>query len=86
MNTDLSTKAKNYLKNIFFKLVNNAGYGKAMESVRKHRNIKLVTTEKRKTYLLSELNYHTMKFFTENLLPIVMKKTEIYTNKSVCLG
>ena len=53
--------------------MNNAVLEK-MGNVRKNRYIKLVTTEKRKNYLVSELNYHTTKIFTENLLAIVMKK------------
>ena len=44
-----------------------------MENVRKHRDIKLVTTGRRRNYLVSEPNYHTKKFFTENLLAIEMK-------------
>ena len=73
MNTDLRKKAKNDFEKDFFKLMNNAVFGKTMENVRKHRNIKLVTTERRRNYLVSEPNYHTTKFFTENLLPIEMK-------------
>ena len=57
-----------------------------MENVRKHRNIKLVTTERRRNYLVSQLNYHTAKFFTEHLIAIEMKKTEILMNKPVYLG
>ena len=57
-----------------------------MENVRKHRDIKLVTTERRRNYLVSEPNYHTTKLFTENLLEIEMKKTEILINKPVYLG
>ena len=45
-----------------------------MENVRKHRDIKLVTAEKRRHSLVSESNYHTTKFFTETLLAIEMKK------------
>ena len=45
-----------------------------MENVRRHRNIKLVTTERRRNNLVSEPNYHTTKFFTENLLAIEIKK------------
>ena len=45
-----------------------------MENVRKNRDIKLVTTEGRSSYLMSEPNYHTTKFFTEHLLAIEMKK------------
>ena len=66
--------------------MNNAAFGKTMENVRKHRDIKLVTTEKRRNWLVSELNYHTAKFFTENLLEIELKRAEILTDKSVHLG
>ena len=44
--------------------MNNAVFGKTMENVRKHRNIKLIITEKRTNYLVSEPNYRTTKFFT----------------------
>ena len=66
--------------------MNNAVSGKTMESVRKHRDIKLVTTERRRNYLVSELNYHATKFFTEYLLAIETKKTQILLNKPVYLG
>ena len=56
--------------------MNNAVFGKTMENVRKHRNIKFVT-DRRKTYLLLERNYYTTKFFRENLLTIEMRKTQI---------
>ena len=55
------------LKKIFFKLMNNTVFVKTMEDVRKYKDIKLVTTERRKNYLVSEPNYHTKTFFTENL-------------------
>ena len=67
MNTDLRKRAKNKFEKDFSKLMNNAFFGKTMENVRKHRDIKLVTKEKRRDYLVSEPNYHTTKFFTENL-------------------
>ena len=74
MNTELRQKAKNNFEKIFFKLINNAIFWKTMENVRRHRNIKLVTTERRRNNLVSEPNYHTTKFFTENLLAIEIKK------------
>ena len=86
MNTDLRKKAKNDFEKDFFKLMNNAVFGKTMENVRKHRDIKLVTTERRRNYLVSEPNYHTTKFFTENLLAIEMRKNQILMNKLVYLG
>ena len=64
----------------------NAVFGKTMENLRKHRDIKLVTTERRRNYLVSEPSYHITKFFTENSLAIEMEKTEILMNKPVCLG
>ena len=54
--------------------MNSAVFGKIMENVRKHRDIKLVTTERRRNYLLSEPNFDTTKFFTGKLLPIETKK------------
>ena len=74
MNTDLRKKAKNDFEKDFFKLMNIAVFEKTMENMRKHSDIKLVTTERRTNYLLSEPNYHTTKCFTENLLPIERKK------------
>ena len=44
--------------------MNNAVFGKTMENVRKHRNIKLITTERKRNYLVSEPKYRTTKFFT----------------------
>ena len=58
-------------------------FGKNMENMTKHRDIKLVTTEKRRNYLVPEPNYHTTKFFLVNLLAIEMKKTDILMNKAV---
>ena len=78
MNTDLRKKAKNDFEKDCFKLMNNAVLGKTMENVRKHRDIKLVTTERRRNYLVSEPNYHTTKFFTEHLLAIEKKKQKKY--------
>ena len=74
MNTKLKTEAKNDYGKDFFKLMNNTVFGKTMENVRKHRDIKLVTTDKRRNQLASEPNYHTTKNFPENLMAIEMKK------------
>ena len=66
--------------------MNNAVSGKTMENVRNDRDIKLVTTYKRRNQLVSEPNYHTTKYFSENLLAIEMKKTKAKMNKPVYLG
>ena len=63
MNTDLRKKEKNNFEKYFSKLMNNAVFGKIMENVRKHRDIKLVTTEERRNYLVPELNYYTTNIF-----------------------
>ena len=86
MNTKLRQKAKNNFEKDFFKLMNNAVFGKTMKNLRKNRNIKLVTTERRKSNLVSESNYHTTKFFTENLLAIEIRKTKTLMNNPVYLG
>ena len=86
MNTELRKKAKNDFEKDFFKLMNNAVFGKTMENVRKHRDIKLVTTDKRRNKLVSEPNYYTIKCFSESLVAIEMKKTKIKINKPIYLG
>ena len=60
--------------------MNNVAFGKTMANVR-HRDIKLVTTERRRNYFVSEPNYYTTKFFIEDLLAIEMKQTNKQTNK-----
>ena len=77
MNTKLRKETKNEFEKDFFKLMNNSVCGKTMENVRKHRDIKLVTTEERRIKLVSEPNYHTTKQFSENLLAVEMKKTSV---------
>ena len=81
MNTELRKEAKNDFENDFFKLLNNAVFGKRMENVRKHRDIKLVTTDKGRNQLASE-----PKYFSENLMAIEMKKTKVKINKPIYLG
>ena len=85
MNTELRKKAKNDFEKDFFKLMNNTIFGKTMENLRKHRDIKLVTTDERRNRLVSEPNYHTKKWFSENLLAIEMKKTKLKMNKPIYL-
>ena len=66
--------------------MNNAVFGKTMENVRKHRDIKLVTTDKRRNQLVKGPNYCAIKCFSENLLAIEMKKTKVKMNRPIYLG
>ena len=70
MNTEIRQETKNNFEKDFSKLMNNAVFGKSMKNVRIHRGIKLVTTERKRNYLVSEPNYNTTKIFTENLIAI----------------
>ena len=66
--------------------MNNSVFGKTKENVRKHRDIKLVTTDKKRNQLVSKPNYHTTKHFSENLMSIEMKKAKVKMNKPIYLG
>ena len=85
-NTELRKKATNDFEKDFFKLMNNAVFGKTMENVRKHRHINLVKTDKKRNKLVSEPNYHTMKLINDNLAIIEMKKIKVKMNKPIYLG
>ena len=86
MNTDLRNKGKNDFEKDFFKLMNNTVFGKTVENVRKHRDIKLVKTERRKNYLVSEPNYHTKIPHRKRISKRNEKNPEILMNKTVHLG
>ena len=86
MNTKLRKEARNDFGKDFFKLMNNAVYGKTMENVSRHRDIKLVTTDRRRNQLASEHNYHTTKYFSENLMAVEMKKTKVQMHQPIYLG
>ena len=86
MNTDLRKVAKNDFKKDFFKLMNNAVFGKTIENIRKHRDIKLVTTNKRRNKLVSEPNYHTINYISEVLSITEMNKAKVKVNKPIYLG
>ena len=86
MNTELRKKVKNDFEKDFFKLMNNAVFGKPMENVRKHRDIKLVTTDKRRNKLVSEPNYHAIKWFSESLVAIEIRNAKVKINKPKYVG
>ena len=86
MNTELRKLASNDFEKDFFKLMNNAVFGKTMENIRKHRDIKLITTNKRRSKLVSEPNYHTINLISEDLSIIEMNKIRVKMNKPIYLG
>ena len=64
MNTELRKHAKNDFKKDFFNVMNNSVFGKTVENVRNHRDIKLVTSDKRRSILVSEPNYRSSKYIS----------------------
>ena len=86
MNTELRNVAKNDFEKDLLKLMNNSVFGKTMENIRKHRDIKLVTTDKERSKLVSEPNYHTINLISKDLSIIEMKKTKVKMNKPIYLG
>ena len=85
MNTELRKIAKNDFEKDFFKLMNNSVLGKTMENIRKHKDIKLVTTDKKTSKLVLEPNYHTINYILEDLSKIEMKRTKVKMNKPIYL-
>ena len=85
MNTELRKAATNDFEKDLFKLMNNSVFGKTMENIRKHRDIKLVTTDKKRSKLVSEPNYNTINLILEDLSIIEMKKTKVKMNKPIYL-
>ena len=85
INTELGKNAKNEFDKNFFKLINNSVFGKTLENVRNHRDIKLVTSDKRRKRLVSEPNCHSHKTFSYCLMAKEMKKTWVKMIKPLYL-
>ena len=85
-NTQLRTAATNDFEKDFFKLMNNSVFGKTVENIRKHRNIKLVTTEEKYLRTVMKPNFKSGVLFGENLMGCEMGKIKIVMNKLVYLG
>ena len=86
MNTELRKSARNDFEKDLFKLMNNSVFGKTMENIKKHRDIKLVTMDKKRSKLVSEPNYHTINLISEDFSIIETKKTKVKMNKPIYLG
>ena len=84
-NTKLRTKAKNDFEKDFFKLMNSSVFGKTMEKIRKHRNIKLVTTEEKYLKTIMKPNFKSGVLFGENLMGCEMGKVKVIMKKPVYL-
>ena len=85
-NTELRKKAKNDFEKDFFKLMNNSVFGKTMENIRKHKDIKLVTNEKANLRNVMKLNFKSGVLFGENLMSCEMDKIKVVMNKPVYVG
>ena len=86
MNTKYRKEAKNEFEKDFFKLINNSVFEKTMENIRNHRDIKLVTLDKRRKRLVSEPIYHSHQKFLEHLMAMEKKKTKVKMTKPIYLG
>ena len=86
MNTKLRAKAKNNFEKDFYKLMNNAVFGKTMENIRNRVNVKLVNSVEKARKLIAKPNFRNRKIFSENLISVHMKKTSLLMNKPVYLG
>ena len=86
MNTKLRRQAKNDFEKDYFKLKNNSAFGKTMENIRKHRDIKLINNDKKRKVLASEPNCHATQPISKDLLIMEMRKREFYMNKLIYLG
>ena len=86
MNTELRKNKKNDFEKSFFKLMNYSVFRKTIENVRNHRDIKVVTTDKRRSILASEPNYRSTKYISKDLMIMEIKKVEVKMNKLIYLG
>ena len=85
-NTKLRTTAKNDFEKDFYKLMNNAVFGKTMENIRKHRNIKLVNNEEDYLRSVMKPNFKSETLFGPNLMGCEMGKTVLKMNKPVYIS
>ena len=85
-NTKLRTAATNDFEKDFFKLMNNSVFGKMMENIREHRNIKLVTTDEKYFHMVMRPNFKSGVLFGENLMGCEMGKIKVVMNKPAYLG
>ncbi|XP_066920804.1 uncharacterized protein [Clytia hemisphaerica] len=85
-NTQERAKAKNDFEKDFYKLMNNSVFGKTMENVREHKNIKLVNSERKRKMYASKVNYKNTVRFTDKFMAMNMRRNKVVMNKPVYLG
>jgi hypothetical protein len=86
LNTSLRTAATNDFEKDFFKLMNNSVFGKTMEDVEKHIDVKLVTDSVTLNKLVAKHNFDRNVIFSENLVATHMKRNRVLYNKPIYLG
>ncbi|PFX11805.1 hypothetical protein AWC38_SpisGene24344 [Stylophora pistillata] len=86
LNTSLRAKAKNEFEKDFYKLMNNAVFGKTMENIRKRVDVRLVNSEEKAKKLANKVNFEHCTIFSEDLCAMHMRKTQILFNKPLYLG
>ena len=85
-NKSMRARAKNEFEKSFFKLMNNAMFGKTMENLRKRRNIELITKEEQLRKRVIQPSFKDFKIFHENLISIERRKTTIKLNRPIYIG
>ena len=86
INKEFIIQGKNDFVKDCFKLMDNSMFTKTMENVPKHRDIELVTNNRKSKSYVAEPNYHTTKWFQEKLLAIELNKTKVKINESAYLS
>src|SRR6218665_2705035 len=86
LNTYLRTRATNKFEKDFFKLMNNSGFGKTLQNIEIHVDLKLVCDEKEAIKLSARPSYDRVTIFDENLIAVHMKRTKLFYNKPIDLG
>ena len=85
-NTKLRTAATNDFEKDFYKLVNNSVFGKTMENISKHRNIKLVTNREAYLKAVMKPNFKSGTLFGSNLMRCEMGKIKVVMNNQFIWG
>ena len=86
LNIELRKKASIDLEKDYFKMMRNAAFGKTIQNVRSEKDIKLVATDVQRNKLVSQPNFYSSKYFSENLLAVEMRKIKVNMNKPIYLG